>query len=80
MDAEWARRASVWLVGCQSADGGWGESPLSYEDPAAHKGRGPSTAAQTAWAVMGLLATGHVESPTVHRGVFFLLSVLRAVQ
>ena len=49
------RRAADWLLSRQNADGGWGESPRSYDDPA-HKGIGPSTAAQTAWALMGLFA------------------------
>jgi squalene-hopene/tetraprenyl-beta-curcumene cyclase len=48
-------RASAWLAAHQNADGGWGESCLSYTDPA-WRGRGPSTASQTAWGVLGLLA------------------------
>jgi squalene-hopene/tetraprenyl-beta-curcumene cyclase len=65
------RRAARWLKECQSADGGWGELPLSYEDPS-HKGRGPSTASQTAWAVMGLLAADEGDSEAVRRGVEYL--------
>src|SRR5947207_14895992 len=48
--------AGCWLRSVQNEDGGWGESPRSYDDPAT-KGQGTSTASQTAWAVMGLLAT-----------------------
>ncbi len=54
------RRAVGWLADHQNADGGWGESVLSYRDPA-WVGRGDSTASQTAWALLGLLAAepGH---------------------
>lgn len=48
-------RAVAWLTTHQNDDGGWGESCLSYTDPA-WRGRGPSTASQTAWALLGLLA------------------------
>jgi squalene-hopene/tetraprenyl-beta-curcumene cyclase len=51
------RRAADWILSRQNPDGGWGESPRSYDDPA-QKGIGPSTAAQTAWALMGLFAAG----------------------
>jgi squalene-hopene/tetraprenyl-beta-curcumene cyclase len=53
----WCRRAAEWILSRQNPDGGWGESPRSYDDPA-QKGIGPSTAAQTAWALMGLFAAG----------------------
>ncbi len=72
MQAEWSQRAADWLRNHQNLDGGWGELPLSYEDPA-FKGRGPSTAAQTAWALLGLFATGDHGSDSVLRGVQFLL-------
>ena len=49
------RRAVDWLIGQQNEDGGWGESPASYEDPST-RGVGSSTAAQTGWAMMGILA------------------------
>ena len=41
----------------QNGDGGWGEDPRSYDDPA-WIGRGPSTASQTAWALLALHAAG----------------------
>jgi squalene-hopene/tetraprenyl-beta-curcumene cyclase len=66
-------RGADWLEGCQGADGGWGETPLSYDDPG-QKGVGPPTAAQTAWAVLGLLAAGRAGSPAVARGVAWLLA------
>ena len=61
------QRAAKWLRSIQNLDGGWGESPKSYEDPE-HKGRGVSTASQTAWALMGLMATGDYDSLSLQRG------------
>ena len=72
LDAPWARRAVSWLESRQNADGGWGESPRSYDDPS-WKGRGESTASQTAWAVLGLLCAGDTESSAVRRGIDYLL-------
>ncbi|WP_183091238.1 squalene--hopene cyclase [Streptomyces radicis] len=51
------RRAVDWLLEHQNADGGWGEDCRSYEDRA-HRGRGPSTPSQTAWALLALHAAG----------------------
>ncbi len=51
----WIRRAVSWLKSRQNADGGWGESCLSDKDPN-WRGRGASTASQTAWAIIGLIA------------------------
>ncbi|HYL06028.1 MAG TPA: squalene--hopene cyclase, partial [Thermoanaerobaculia bacterium] len=71
----WSRRrrlAASWILSHQNPDGGWGESPRSYDDPAA-KGIGPSTAAQTAWALMGLFAAGIDGGEAVERGVEHLL-------
>src|SRR5205807_5413216 len=51
------RRAVRWLEAHQNEDGGWGEDARSYEDPA-WVGRGPSTASQTAWALLALHAAG----------------------
>lgn len=72
MDQAYIRRAVAWLVEHQNADGGWGETCRSYEEPAL-RGTGVSTASQTAWAVMGLLAAGTGRSAAVTRGVAFLL-------
>jgi len=66
------RRAARWLKEVQNADGGWGESCKSYDDPSA-AGQGPSTASQTAWAVLGLLAAGEADSPEVRAGVEYLV-------
>lgn len=66
------RKAVAWLEAKQRADGGWSESGASYwEDKP--KGEGPvSTASQTAWAVLGLMAAGEVDSKATQRGVNFL--------
>ena len=73
MSASWVQRAVVWLESVQNQDGGWGESCLSYADPSAHAGKGESSASQTAWAIMALLAAGISDSISVVRGVNFLL-------
>ncbi len=73
---EWGRRAARWIQSCQNPDGGWGELPRSYDDPA-WKGRGPSTASQTAWAVLGLIAAGETDSDAVRRGIDYLLTTQR---
>ncbi|HXG91792.1 MAG TPA: squalene--hopene cyclase [Blastocatellia bacterium] len=63
--------AGCWLRSIQNADGGWGESPRSYDDPT-FKGIGASTPSQTAWALMGLMATED-NSEGLHRGIRYLL-------
>lgn len=69
------QQAAAWLVSCQNTDGGWGETCASYDDPKL-KGQGPSTASQTAWAIMGLLSAGEATSTyadaTIERGVNYL--------
>ena len=55
-------RAANWLKSVQNRDGGWGESCASYDDPERFKAKGPSTASQTAWALMGLINSGESES------------------
>ncbi len=64
--------AANWLVAFQQDCGGWGESPDSYADPS-QRGRGPATASQTAWAVMGLIAAGLGQHAAAVRGIRFLL-------
>ena len=70
------QRGASWLVECQNSDGGWGETCRSYDDPAL-KGQGPSTASQTAWALIGLIAankaTGESASEAMQRGANYLL-------
>ena len=64
------RRAVRWLEQHQNADGGWGEDMRSYSDRS-WAGRGTSTASQTAWSLMALLAAGET-GETVDRGVRWL--------
>ncbi|MEN8375868.1 MAG: squalene--hopene cyclase [Gemmatimonadota bacterium] len=71
------QRAAEWLMDRQNDDGGWGESLGTYTEPSL-KGKGPSTASQTAWALMGLMAAGRNGSEAVTRGVAHLLQTQRA--
>jgi squalene-hopene/tetraprenyl-beta-curcumene cyclase len=64
------RRAVAWLEQHQNPDGGWGEDMRSYDDPSL-AGRGVSTASQTAWALLALLAAGGA-GPAVDAGVRWL--------
>jgi squalene-hopene/tetraprenyl-beta-curcumene cyclase len=66
------QQAAEWLRMVQNSDGGWGETCGSYDDPDI-KGIGPSTASQTAWAVLGLLAANDMRSDSVARGMAYLL-------
>jgi squalene-hopene/tetraprenyl-beta-curcumene cyclase len=66
------RKAVHWLVEHQNPDGGWGETCASYDDPSL-RGQGRSTASQTAWALLALLAAGEVHSDAVRRGIEFLV-------
>jgi len=73
MAEDWLQRGKRWLESVQhEGDGGWGERCNTYDDPV-FKGQGPSTASQTAWAVMGLCAFGDPENPALKRGVEFLI-------
>ena len=63
-------RGGEWLRAVQNADGGWGESCASYENN--RFVAGASTASQTAWAVLGLIAGGDVTSESLMRGVEYL--------
>jgi len=76
MTQPYIRRAVQWLNQVQLPDGGWGERADTYEFPA-RKGKGPSTASQSAWAIMGLLAAGEGESEAVQRGIAYLKSCQR---
>jgi squalene-hopene/tetraprenyl-beta-curcumene cyclase len=72
MNAMVVRRAVRWLKESQNADGGWGECCRSYDEPEL-AGRGESTASQTAWVLLGLIAAGEIESPEVRVGVEYLV-------
>ena len=71
MQQSWLLKARDWLESVQHDDGGWGERCNTYDDPV-FKGRGPSTASQTAWAVMGLCAFDDPENPHLKRGIEYL--------
>ena len=73
LSAPYIRRAVSWLESKQNPDGGWGESCLSYRDDGDDHGKGESTPSQTAWALMGLMSAGAVDSFSVARGVQFLI-------
>lgn len=68
------RKAVEWLIARQRDDGGWGESEESYYPGKPHGEGEASTASQTAWALLGLMAAGEVNHPAVERGIEFLLS------
>jgi len=71
MNEGWLQRARAWLESVQHDDGGWGERCNTYDDPV-FKGQGPSTATQTAWAVMGLCAFDDPQNPALKRGIDYL--------
>ena len=77
MTQDWILRGRDWLESCQNADGGWGETCATYDDPTL-KGKGDSTASQTAWALMGLCACGDLDRPSVQRGLRYLLTTQRS--
>jgi squalene-hopene/tetraprenyl-beta-curcumene cyclase len=65
-------KAVGWLKAIQNADGGWGEDCDSYAlDRKGHL-PAPSTASQTGWALLALMAAGEVDSEAVARGVAWL--------
>ncbi|MEQ1862761.1 MAG: squalene--hopene cyclase [Chthoniobacteraceae bacterium] len=80
MREDWIVRARDWLASCQNEDGGWGETCASYDDPTL-KGKGPSTASQTAWALMGLIAASppaELHHKRIMRGLEYLLTTQNA--
>ena len=66
------RKAANWLIAIQNDDGGWGEDGSSYKLDYKGYERAPSTASQTAWALLGLMASGDVDHPAVARGIAYL--------
>jgi squalene-hopene/tetraprenyl-beta-curcumene cyclase len=75
------QKGAAWLISCQNEDGGWGETCASYDDPSL-KGTGISTASQTAWALMGIIAameaTKYTGQIAVTRGIEYLLNTQKA--
>ncbi len=72
MNEPWLLKGREWLESVQHEDGGWGERCNTYDDPV-FKGQGPSTASQTAWAVMGLCAFDDPHLPSIRRGIEYLI-------
>ncbi|MDN7912913.1 squalene--hopene cyclase [Burkholderia cepacia] len=68
------KRGAQWLLSIQNKDGGWGEDGDSYKLNYRGFEQAPSTASQTAWALLGLMAAGEVNNPAVARGVDYLIA------
>jgi squalene-hopene/tetraprenyl-beta-curcumene cyclase len=66
------RKAVDWLAAIQNEDGGWGEDGSSYKLDYRGYEKAPSTASQTAWALLGFMAAGEVDHPAAARGVKYL--------
>ena len=69
---EYCQRAVKWLRTVQKPDGSFGESLRSYSEPET-KGQGNSTASQTAWGLIGLLAGADADDPAIHKAVSYLV-------
>jgi squalene-hopene/tetraprenyl-beta-curcumene cyclase len=67
------KKAVDWLVSIQNKDGGWGEGGESYKLDYKGYERAPSTASQTAWGLLGLMAAGQVDHPAVKKGIDYLM-------
>ncbi len=74
MGQPYIRRAVDWLLIHQNEDGGWGECCGSYVDDSL-RGVGPSTASQTAWALLALISAGEAGSDACLRGIQYLLDI-----
>jgi len=77
MQQPWLLKARAWLESVQHEDGGWGERCNTYDDPV-FKGQGPSTASQTAWALMGLCAFDDPDRPSIRQGIDYLVHAQNA--
>jgi len=72
MSQPWIQKSGQWLKSVQKEDGSFGESADSYENPSL-KGQGPSTASQTAWATMAMMAIYGPADADVQRGIRWLI-------
>jgi squalene-hopene/tetraprenyl-beta-curcumene cyclase len=78
MSQDYIRRANDWLIAHQNTDGGWGETCASYMDDSL-RGKGATTASQTAWALIALLANGTDEyDRAIRRGLGYLIDSQRS--
>jgi squalene-hopene/tetraprenyl-beta-curcumene cyclase len=73
MTRPYVRRAAAWLKSVQKPDGSFGETADSYEDPSL-KGTGESTASQTAWGAMGLMAVFGADDDAVKKAIDWLVA------
>ena len=72
MNADYIHEAAKWIILHQNNDGGWGETCESYIDETL-KGKGESTASQTAWALMALLAVDtNIYDDSITKGITWL--------
>ncbi len=69
------RKAADWLIAIQNSDGGWGEDGNSYKLNYKGYERSESTASQTAWATLALMAAGKVDDPATQRGISYLIKM-----
>jgi len=75
-NAPYVSKAVDWLKGRQQDDGGWGEDCASYWQHRRDEVK-TSTPSQTAWAVLGLMAAGEVDSISVKGGIDYLVNAPR---
>ena len=71
------QNAANWVESRQNQDGGWGESCASYADPGL-RGSGESSASQTAWALLALMAAGRDGGERARKGINYLIRTQRA--
>jgi len=72
MTKRYIQRGAAWLRSVQKPDGSFGETCQTYEDHSL-KGQGPSTASQTAWGAMGLMAAVGPKDPAVRKAIEWLI-------
>ncbi|RUN75657.1 squalene--hopene cyclase [Sphingomonas sp. TF3] len=72
------RKGADWLIHIQNLDGGWGEDCESYALDYKGYTPAPSTASQTGWALLALMAAGKVDHPAVERGIRHLIATQAA--
>jgi squalene-hopene/tetraprenyl-beta-curcumene cyclase len=73
MNQPWIAKSAAWIRSVQKPDGSFGETCQSYDDPSL-KGKGESTASQTAWGAMALLAAGDAGEPAVKKAINWLIA------